>query len=45
MAWSEDQITVFSKSDKDVVIDKSFGTDGTFPFLDAIFSKFGNFYN
>ena len=45
MARSQDQITVFSKSDKDVVIDNNFGTDDTFPFLDTIFSRFGNFCN
>ena len=39
MAWSEDQITVFSKSDKDVVIDNNFGTDDTFSFLDTIFFR------
>ena len=42
MAWSEYQITVFSKSDNGVGIDKHFGTGGTFPFLDVIFSRFGN---
>ena len=45
MAWSEDQITVFSKSDKDVVIDNNFGIDDTFSFLDTIFFRFGNFCN
>ena len=42
MAWSEYQITVFSKSDNGVGIDKNFGTGGTFSFLDVIFSRFGN---
>ena len=42
MAYSEDQITRFSKSDNNVKIDYNFGNDGTFPFFDIILSTFGN---
>ena len=49
MVYSEDQITAFSKSDNNVMIDLNFRTDHTFTFLDTIFntniSRIGNIFN
>ena len=42
MAWTEDQINKFSKSDEDVVTDNNLVIDHTFPFLDIRFSRLDN---
>ena len=42
MAWTEDQINKFSKSDEDVVTDNNFVIDHTFPFLDTRLSRLDN---
>ena len=42
MAWNEDQIKEFSKSEEDVLTDNNLVIDHTSPFLDTRFSRLDN---